>query len=261
MRDRVPSARAASAATAAVVLVLALLVVFAPEVVPAGVRDAAAALREAVAPWVVTLALSLVALLYALGRFRRTDAPSVDRLVDGDRTEDSTASGAGSRTAGEAAGAVADLDRPGRDFDRAVERVRVRLAEDPDAEAWEAQRVRHRLRAAVRTVRTGDADRSRGAVEAALVDGSWTDDRVAAAFLGGDDAPDVGLPRRLYAWLYPARAFERRVERTVDAIEAAAEGTGSARDGDAADGDESGGATGDGGGTRADVGGTREGRA
>jgi len=239
MSPRLPSVRPVLGATAAVGLVVALLVVFAPDVVPAGVREAAVALREGVAPWVVTLVLSVVTLLYALVRFRGTDPPSVDRLVDAESESDGRIeSTPHTRRAGERAGAVGGLDRPGREFDRAVERVRDRLEEDPDAEAWEAERVRKRLRDAVETVRTNAGGRSRGAVEAELVDGSWTDDRVAAAFLGGEDAPDVGLARRLYAWLYPARAFERRVERTVDAVAESASSPESPGAGDASGGEE-----------------------
>lgn len=67
---------------------------------------------------------------------------------------------------------------------------------------------------AVRTERGIDAERAREAVRA----GQWTDDRVAAAFL----ADERGYPLR--AWLYghidPGGAYQRRVRRTLDAIDA-----------------------------------------
>jgi len=51
--------------------------------------------------------------------------------------------------------------------------------------------------------------------------GAWTDDRYAAAFL--TTAPSVDYPwyHRVYAWLYPERAYERRIERALAAVEAA----------------------------------------
>lgn len=49
--------------------------------------------------------------------------------------------------------------------------------------------------------------------------GEWTDDPVAAAFLGGPGAGRIPLRRRVLSVLYPARAFDRRLERTLDALE------------------------------------------
>lgn len=52
---------------------------------------------------------------------------------------------------------------------------------------------------------------------ATLVDrGEWTDDPVAARFLARGTAP---LSMRLRRWLVPVRERERRIERTVAAIE------------------------------------------
>ncbi|GAA0659280.1 DUF7269 family protein [Salarchaeum japonicum] len=53
--------------------------------------------------------------------------------------------------------------------------------------------------------------------DAAVAQGSWTDDRVAAAFLA-DDA-SYPLLSRLRSWVDPAAARERRVERALAAIE------------------------------------------
>ena len=59
---------------------------------------------------------------------------------------------------------------------------------------------------------------------AALDDGSWTDDRVAAAVLSGSvDPPARPFRRRLWAWLYPERAVRRRVDRAVQAVAEAAD--------------------------------------
>ncbi len=61
--------------------------------------------------------------------------------------------------------------------------------------------------------------------ERAVETGGWTDDRVAAAFLATtDDAPTFTVRERALAWLAPQRTLDRRVERTLDAIEAHADG-------------------------------------
>lgn len=61
--------------------------------------------------------------------------------------------------------------------------------------------------------------------ERAVETGTWTDDRVAAAFLATtDDAPTFTVRERALAWLAPQRTLDRRVERTLDAIEAHADG-------------------------------------
>jgi hypothetical protein len=61
--------------------------------------------------------------------------------------------------------------------------------------------------------------------ERAVETGSWTDDRVAAAFLAtADDAPTFTVRERALAWLAPQRTLDRRVERTLDAIEAHTDG-------------------------------------
>jgi hypothetical protein len=57
---------------------------------------------------------------------------------------------------------------------------------------------------------------------AAHVDrGEWTDDRYAAAFLTTSEAVDYPWYHRLYAWLYPGRAYEKRVTRALAAVEEA----------------------------------------
>lgn len=62
------------------------------------------------------------------------------------------------------------------------------------------------------------------AVERALADGTWTDDRAAAAVLdGGVVPPDRPLRRRVEAWLFPERAVVRRTGRAVQAVAEAAD--------------------------------------
>nr|WP_240148947.1 hypothetical protein [Halorubellus sp. JP-L1] len=169
-------------------------------------------MERVVEPWVVVLALSVTVFLYALYRFWRVDVESVERLVDAD---DGAAS---PPDVVDGVDVDVDADRPGRGFDYALARTVAQLEADPNADAWKADRVREDLESAVVAVLTGDG-LTEDAVSEAVEAGTWTDDRVAAAFLGGRDAPGVSLWRRVYAWLYPARAFRRRVERVVDEIE------------------------------------------
>lgn len=73
--------------------------------------------------------------------------------------------------------------------------------------------IRRRLRDVV-VESLGDDD-----AVAAVDRGAWTDDRYAAAFLTAAAAVDYPWYHRLYAWLYPGRAYERRVRRTLAAVE------------------------------------------
>lgn len=63
------------------------------------------------------------------------------------------------------------------------------------------------------------------AAERAIETGTWTDDRIAAAFLATDPDADVSFLRRerILAWLTPQETFERRVGRTLSAIETKAD--------------------------------------
>ena len=211
MSLRAPTVRDAVGAVGAVAFALGVVAVFAPDRLPAALLEAVAALQAMVETWVAVLVLSLSVFAYALYRFWRADDGVVDRLVP----------------EGDGEGSVPDLeddvvdfdpDRPGRAFDYAMARTVAQLEADPNADAWEADRIREDLETTVVAVLTGRG-REPSAARAAVDDGSWTTDRVAAAFLGGPDAPGVGLRRRVYAWLFPARAFRGRVERVLDRIE------------------------------------------
>jgi len=100
--------------------------------------------------------------------------------------------------------AATSAARSAGDFRAGVERVRPPLRET--------------LEAAL--VASG---RERGAVERSLAEGSWTDDRLAAAVL--DEAvepPTRSLAGRLRDWLFPERAVRRRTNRAVAAVDEAA---------------------------------------
>lgn len=57
------------------------------------------------------------------------------------------------------------------------------------------------------------------AAEAHVDAGRWTTDRYAGAFLSATGEVDFPWYHRLYAWLYPGRAYEHRVDRTLTAVE------------------------------------------
>ncbi|QLH84540.1 DUF7269 family protein [Halosimplex pelagicum] len=75
----------------------------------------------------------------------------------------------------------------------------------------------------------------RESADRAVATGTWTDDRTAAAFLSGDDGPVATLRSRLRLWLDPERERERRIRRTVAALDAVAESAANADAGAAAD--------------------------
>jgi hypothetical protein len=88
--------------------------------------------------------------------------------------------------------------------------------------------VEHRKRAremlhdaAIETLVT-QTDRSSEAAEAAVADGSWTDDPVAARFLSRD-APQVPLSTRFRGMASRESGFARGARRTVDALVAVQE--------------------------------------
>ncbi|WP_227133010.1 DUF7269 family protein [Halorubellus salinus] len=215
MSRRRPSVRELVGAVGTVAFAVGLVAAFAPDLLPAPVTAAVSEVESAVEPWVVVLVLSLLVFAYAVYRFWRADDGTVERLV---RDDDAAAPDL------DAVSVDFDPERPGRAFDYAVARTVAQLEADPNADAWEADRVREDLEiaaVAVQAARGMDPDAARAAVES----GAWTDDRVAAAFLGGPEAPGVSLWRRVYAWLYPARAFRRRVECVVAVVEEQAAGS------------------------------------
>jgi hypothetical protein len=85
--------------------------------------------------------------------------------------------------------------------DRALRAVRSNLAETAaSAHARSADRTPEQARREVRS-------------------GAWTDDDIAAAFLGDEAGPDFPLLARLRAWLDPEAERQRRIDRTIGAVE------------------------------------------
>lgn len=106
---------------------------------------------------------------------------------------------------------------PGTELDEAVHELchtrGVRQTRDRD-------RIRERLRSdAIETLAT-TGGYSRREAETAVEEGTWTDDRFAAGFVGSDDAPGPRVHQRIIARYTRTPRFERAVIRTIYAIEA-----------------------------------------
>ena len=86
------------------------------------------------------------------------------------------------------------------------------------AEGLDGDEVRPDLRALAADAVSAAEGCTRRKARQRVADGEWTDDRVAAAYLAGEEA--TSLARRLRSRLRPRRTRRRRVERTVRAIEA-----------------------------------------
>jgi hypothetical protein len=63
----------------------------------------------------------------------------------------------------------------------------------------------------------------KAAAERHVDEGRWTTDRYAAAFVTADDTPDYPIYFRLFAWLYPGKAYEYRATRALGEVEAVCE--------------------------------------
>ena len=101
----------------------------------------------------------------------------------------------------------------GDGFDRNLEASLAAAAEGLDGDE-----VRTDLRSLATDVVADVEGVSRQAARRRVADGEWTDDRAAAAYLAGKEAPSLG--RRLRSRVRPGATRRRRVERTVRAVEA-----------------------------------------
>ena len=114
-----------------------------------------------------------------------------------------------------------DHDLSGASFASAVETAAARAGEMGVDEGVDVARPHLRETLVAALVAGG---RERAAVEAAMEDGTWTDDDLAASVLSpAVDPPTRSLRHRAWAWLYPERAVRRRVRRATDAVAAAAD--------------------------------------
>ncbi|MFB6100982.1 MAG: hypothetical protein ABEJ73_00265 [Haloplanus sp.] len=168
---------------------------YAPTLVPAAIRTPVEALNDAVDPRLALVVVGGVAGVLGLLYVWLTEP-------------DATASPMAGRT----------YEEPGRNAavagrDLSERHERAIAADGPDDD----DPLRRRLRAVVVAVHRDDRDDP----EAYVDRGAWTDDRYAAAFLSTTADVDYPWYHRLYAWLYPGRAYERRVERALHAVERA----------------------------------------
>lgn len=201
MRVRVPSGRGILAFVGVVAVAFSVGLLEAPAATVARIESVVATTIRSIDPGGMLVVLGGLVLVAGLAKFvsGRTAGPEAIELADDDVET-----------------AVTDADVAGAGFDRIVATAHAEFQRDQYSKTSEAARERLRETAAdaVATFTNRDADAAVGAVE----DGTWTDDRIVAAFLSDETGPSMPIGRRLYAWLYPDRAFERRVTRAVTAI-------------------------------------------
>ncbi|MBV0900965.1 DUF7269 family protein [Haloarcula salina] len=194
-------------------LAAAVLVVTVPSLVPASESVDPAALRTLASAGAV--AVGLVG-LYTIcfepvpdGRAQREadDESHDDLLRDIESTE-------------RPSGGSADL--VGGDIDYKLERIGGRVDPASGLEASYAADVRGDLRAAARRALVRRTERTRDEAVEAVETGTWTDDRRAAALLGGDAAPDPPIAVQVRDWA-SGEGFDRRVEAATAEIHALSE--------------------------------------
>jgi hypothetical protein len=184
-----------------VALALGTVLALAPALLPPGTRRALATTVDGVGPEGLAWLFAAVAGLYALyrgarGPSRPSVAPEfVDRPPERAPRDDRVVGADVDRVLARrvAAGRAGDVRDAGRELRRSLRGLAV------EAMVHEGL----------------DREAARGAVRR----GDWTDDRAAAAFLGGAGAPSLPLRDRVRGWLDPDREFERRLDRTVAAID------------------------------------------
>ncbi len=106
---------------------------------------------------------------------------------------------------------------PGEDLDTELERFL-----DTGGIYFGRSRLREGLRSAAVAVLTRYDVYSEADAEAAIESGTWTDDLVAAAFLGGESAPTLPVRSRVESWFRRESPTERGVGHAVEAIAAVA---------------------------------------
>ncbi|WP_135820371.1 DUF7269 family protein [Halostella litorea] len=183
-------------AVGATTLAAGVALAYAPDLLPAGVRTAAREAAASTGSTRIAAAVAAFGLLAVLWSVRSSGEPGRSEPIVAAPPEDPTT----------------DDDVAGEAFDAAVERVGERelsawgRGPDPAATLYETALV-------VLNRSRPDAD-----AEALVAAGTWTDDRVAAGFLGDERATAWTFGERLRLWLAPERETRRRAARTVDAL-------------------------------------------
>lgn len=105
----------------------------------------------------------------------------------------------------------------GDDIDELLEKIDGRVDPYNGLEASYASEIRNRLREAARQMLVETAEISMEAAAREVRTGSWTDNRRAATFLGGPDAPDPPIEMQLRDWA-SGEGFDRKVEAATAEI-------------------------------------------
>ncbi|ARS89801.1 DUF7269 family protein [Natrarchaeobaculum aegyptiacum] len=193
---------------ALVALVFGALLAVVPGLVPPAIEDQILTLERSLDPDLALLAIGVLVGLFAIWRSYFSGASDVG---DSAPTRDNRATAA-SDARGTAATDVAVVgQRTSEDVDRIIEALQRGRSVDTDP-------IRADVRDALTTVETARGHSPEAAAER-IATGAWTDDRIAATFLGDERAGRLTLWHRLRAWLFPGRTVERRLERTLAELE------------------------------------------
>jgi hypothetical protein len=200
----------------------ALVLVVAPGLVPGPLRAIQPSV-EADGVFSVAVLLAVVLLLVAVFRVLSDSSTPLDRSpIREDSPERPTSTD--SPSVGERAETAYDQLLQGFSVaDRRRRYVamygrRARHVEHPPSGV---QSLLDELAATAADVHATAARREEGAAHEAVDEGSWTDDRIAAAFLADDpDAvPSFTTRERLLGWIAPRHTFEARLDQVLDEIE------------------------------------------
>lgn len=200
----------------------------APTVLPAEVVELVATVERAVDADRVLLAMGGVVGLFALWRSYFSGASAArDRGVsvesdrnrtqgrDGRTRRDRRRNRTPSRTRQTGTNATS-VEVVGKETTERVSQT-IRALKRGEARTEQADAVVEDLRRSLRAIETahGRSDRA----DERIRRGEWTDDRIAATFLGDESAGRLSIWHRLRTWLFPGRTFERRLERTLDELD------------------------------------------
>lgn len=105
----------------------------------------------------------------------------------------------------------------GEEFDRYLSTIDGRVDHYDGLQASYAEDVRRRLRTTVVEILVRRTGCSREEALGAIRDGTWTDDRRAGSFLGGEQAAEPPLDVQLRDWA-SGEAFDRKVAATLGEI-------------------------------------------
>ncbi|AFZ72570.1 DUF7269 family protein [Natronobacterium gregoryi] len=182
-------------------LVFGAVAVIVPATLPPAVAGRLTALEQSADGSTVLIGISAVVFLFGLWRTYFSGASDVhDAGVAGQRSTTDRPPDAdvvGARTSERVDRTIAALKRDETaDTEPIVEDVRASLRAIETARGYSGVRRENRIRR-----------------------GTWTDDRIAATFLGDETAGSLSIWHRLRLWLFPGWTFERRLERTLAELE------------------------------------------